>query len=132
MLREEDCRTAVFGKTERTVGWEGNGEGAMMKLVRHCEGKPAATARLDLKSLSHSFTLDFIITGKTKEMLEYEVKPLVEEHLKERGLELSPEKTKITHINEGFDFLGQKVRKYNGKLLIKPSKKNTKNFLEAV
>ncbi len=75
---------------------------------------------------------DFIITGKTKEMLEREVRPLVEEHLKERGLELSPEKTKITHINEGFDFLGQKVRKYNGKLLIKPSKKNTKNFLAKV
>jgi RNA-directed DNA polymerase len=75
---------------------------------------------------------DFIITGKTKEMLEYEVKPLIEEHLKERGLELSPEKTKITHIEEGFDFLGQNVRKYNGKLLTKPSKKNIKNFLTKV
>jgi hypothetical protein len=36
MLCEEDCRTAVLGKTERTVGWEGNGEPAMTKLVRHC------------------------------------------------------------------------------------------------
>ncbi|MXF14279.1 group II intron reverse transcriptase/maturase, partial [Escherichia coli] len=39
------------------------------------------------------------------------------------------EKTAITHIDKGFDFLGQNVRKYNGKMLIKPSKKNLKNFL---
>ena len=51
-------------------------------------------------------------------------------------MELSPEKTKITRIDEGFDFLGQNIRKYkNGtirKLLIKPSKKNTNSFLDKV
>ncbi len=72
---------------------------------------------------------DFIITGKTKELLENEVKPLVEGFLRERGLTLSEEKTKVTHIREGFDFLGWNFRKYNGKLLIKPSKKNVKTFL---
>lgn len=46
-----------------------------------------------------------------------------------RGLSLSPEKTVITHIDFGFDFLGQNVRKYGGKLLIKPSQKNLKTFL---
>ena len=75
---------------------------------------------------------DFIITGTTKELLENEVKPLIISFLKERGLELSAEKTHITHINEGFDFLGQNIRKYNGKLLIKPSKKNIKTFLDKV
>lgn len=75
---------------------------------------------------------DFIITGRTKEMLEYDVKPLVEEHLKERGLELSQEKTKLTHIEKGFDFLGKTVRKYDGKFLTKPSKKNVKNFLTKI
>ena len=39
MLCDEDCRTAVLGKTERTVGWEGNGEPTMMGLVRHCHGE---------------------------------------------------------------------------------------------
>ena len=58
MQCDEDCRTAGFGKTERPVGWEGNGEPITMGLVRHCEGKPAATDRLHLPSLSHSFTLD--------------------------------------------------------------------------
>lgn len=52
--------------------------------------------------------------------------------MRERGLTLSPEKTKITHINEGFDFLGQNIRKYNGKLLIKPSKANVAAFLKKV
>ena len=75
---------------------------------------------------------DFIITGISQEMLEKEVKPLVIEFLSERGLTLSEEKTRITHIEQGFDFLGQNVRKYGHKLLIKPSKKNVATFLQKV
>jgi RNA-directed DNA polymerase len=75
---------------------------------------------------------DFIITGCSKELLENEVKPLVERFMLERGLQLSPEKTCITHIEQGFDFLGQNLRKYGGKLLITPSKKNMYAFLEKV
>lgn len=75
---------------------------------------------------------DFVITGSSKELLENEVKPLVERFLAERGMELSQEKTKITHIADGFDFLGQNVRKYNGTLLIKPSRKNVQAFLQKV
>jgi RNA-directed DNA polymerase len=75
---------------------------------------------------------DFIITGKSKEVLEQEVKPLVKQFMQERGLELSPEKTLITHIEDGFDFLGQNVRKYKGKLLIKHAQKNVKAFLENI
>jgi RNA-directed DNA polymerase len=72
---------------------------------------------------------DFVITGSSKELLENEVKPLIVQFLRKRGLELSEEKTLITHIEDGFDFLGQNVRKYNGKLIIKPSKKNVADFL---
>ena len=75
---------------------------------------------------------DFVITGRTKELLENEVMPIIESHLKERGLELSAEKTKITNIGTGFDFLGWNFRKYNGKLLIKPSKKNVLWFLTKI
>jgi RNA-directed DNA polymerase len=75
---------------------------------------------------------DFFITGATKEVLIEEVMPLVKDFLTPRGLELSPEKTSITHIEDGFDFLGQNVRRYNGKLIIKPSRKNTKAFLSKV
>jgi RNA-directed DNA polymerase len=76
---------------------------------------------------------DFVITSKSKELLEGKIKPLVEQFLQERGLELSPTKTVITHVEHGFDFLGQNVRRYpNGKLLIKPSKKNVGAFLKGI
>jgi RNA-directed DNA polymerase len=60
---------------------------------------------------------DFIITGMTKELLEHEVKPLVEEFLRARGLELSAEKTRVTHIEEGFDFLRQDLPRYSDEVL---------------
>jgi len=83
------------------------------------------------------FADDFIVTGTSKELLRDQVKPLIEKFMKERGLELSQDKTKITPLNQGFDFLGQNVRKYdlrNGKskLLIKPSKKSIRNLLSKV
>src|SRR5216684_4238852 len=66
---------------------------------------------------------DFLITGIAQEVLEAEVKPLVTEFLHARGLELSAEKTSITPIEDGCDFLGQHVRKYSGHFLTRPSKK---------
>lgn len=74
---------------------------------------------------------DFIITGRTKETLE-EIKPMLVNFLAERGLELSEEKTLITHIDEGFDFLGFNVRKFKGVLLTQPSKKCVKKFLDSI
>ena len=75
---------------------------------------------------------DFIITGESPEFLRDKVLPIVKEFLTERGLQLSEEKTVITHIEDGFDFLGKNIRKYNGKLLIKPSKTSVKSFLAKV
>jgi len=67
---------------------------------------------------------DFIITAVSKELIENEIIPLVTNFLAERGLTLSPEKTKITHITDGFDFLSQNTRKFqNGKLFQMPSDK---------
>jgi RNA-directed DNA polymerase len=76
---------------------------------------------------------DFIITGTSRVLLQREVQPLVEHFLRERGLELSHEKTRITHIRNGFDFLGQTVRRFGcGKILIKPSKRSVKTFLAKI
>ena len=75
---------------------------------------------------------DFVISGSSRELLEDEVAPTVQRFLAERGLTLSPDKTDITHIDQGFDFLGQNLRKYNGKLLIKPSHKSVKTLLQKV
>lgn len=75
---------------------------------------------------------DFIVTGKDPEILYDKVMPLIKDFLAERGLQLSEEKTVITHINDGFNFLGQNIRKYKGKLLIKPSKEAIKSFFRKV
>jgi RNA-directed DNA polymerase len=75
---------------------------------------------------------DFIITGTSKELLRDEVQPLVAHFLKERGLELSHEKTSITHVDDGFDFLGQNIRRYGDKVLLKPSRKNVRAFLDKI
>lgn len=75
---------------------------------------------------------DFIITGNSQSLLVNEVQPLVVEFLRERGLELSAAKTHVTRIQDGFDFLGQHLRKYGDKLLVTPSQKNTQAFLTKV
>ena len=80
-----------------------------------------------------SYADDFVVTASSKELLEKKVMPLLVEALAKVGLELSTTKTKITHIEDGFDFLGFNVRKYpNGKLLIKPSKAGVKRFLKSI
>lgn len=86
----------------------------------------------DLKVNVVRFADDFIVTGASKELLEHEVMPLVERFLKKRGLNLSTDKTVITHIDDGFDFLGQNVRKHGGKLLITPSRKSVRTVLGKV
>ena len=72
---------------------------------------------------------DFVIVCKTKEeaLSMYEkLRP----YLNKRGLTLAEDKTKVTHIEEGFDFLGFNLRQYKTnkgmKLLIKPSKDSVK------
>jgi RNA-directed DNA polymerase len=76
---------------------------------------------------------DFLITGTSKVLLAHEVQPLVAHFLNERGLELSHEKTSITPIEHGFDFLGQRIRRSRcGKVLLKPSRRSVKTFLTKI
>lgn len=75
---------------------------------------------------------DFIITGNSRELLDTQVRPLVEDFLQHRGLKLSKKKTIICPIEEGFDFLGFNIRKYNGKFMSKPSKASLKHLLKDV
>ena len=72
---------------------------------------------------------DFIVTGKSKEILQDKVKPAIRGFLSQRGLNLSGEKTRITRIEDGFDFLGQHLRKYEEKFIITPSKNSVKGIV---
>jgi len=69
---------------------------------------------------------DFMVTGATRELLEQKIKPALTAFLHPRGLELSEQKTVITHVHKGFDFLGHTVRKYGDKLLTFPAKSKVK------
>src|SRR5665647_38809 len=77
----DGLQTMLAGKFHKSKGR--NAEAHLVNLVRYAD--------------------DFIITGRNKEILEYKVMPLIKEFLSVRGLTLSDEKTKITHIDEGFD-----------------------------
>ena len=101
-------------------------DGLEQKLKDNFRKKPS------LKVNFVRYADDFIVTAKSNELLKNDVLPVTEAFLKERGLELSQEKTKITRIEDGFDFLGQSLRKFNGKLLIKPAKKNVRALLTKV
>jgi RNA-directed DNA polymerase len=97
-------------------------------LMRHFPPRKSDSARVHVIR----FADDFVITGRDRSVLETAVKPLVEAFLQERGLTLSPEKTVVTHISEGVDFLGQHLQTYRGRLRITPSAKNVSAFLEKV
>ncbi|AWF62229.1 group II intron reverse transcriptase/maturase [Pseudomonas aeruginosa] len=100
--------------------------------VVHASVASTARKRKPFKIHVVRYADDFIITGATQAVLQHQVRPAIEAFLKQRGLELSDEKTQITHISQGFDFLGQNVRKYAGKLLITPARKSVKALLDKV
>ncbi|AYY96089.1 group II intron reverse transcriptase/maturase [Burkholderia multivorans] len=101
-------------------------------LIAHLGAKLGVRTVKKLKVNVVRYADDFVITGDSKELLENEVRPWIEAFLAQRGLQLSEEKTRIVHIDEGFDFLGWNFRKYSGTLLIKPSKKNVQAFYRKV
>lgn len=105
-------------------------DGMEIELAKHF-GAKTSRKRWKGKVNFIRYADDFVITGATRETLE-KAKLIIGDFLKERGLSLSEEKTKIVHIDEGFDFLGWNIRKYGGKLLIKPAKKNVQAFLRKI
>lgn len=95
------------------------------------ESLPYRSKKQPLKVHVIRYADDFVITGESKSLLQDVVKPAVERFLATRGLRLSQEKTRITSIHDGFDFLGFNVRKYRNTLLIKPSKTSIKSLLDS-
>lgn len=110
-------------------------DGMQERLVNHfdlsAKGEISAFVHNKSKVNLVRYADDFIVTAATKEIAE-EAKELIRNFLKTRGLELSEEKTTITHINDGFDMLGWTFRKFKGKLIVKPSKKSIKNFVASL
>jgi RNA-directed DNA polymerase len=106
---------------------------ALNGLERHIkQAFPTFQGHTRTKVQVSRFADDCIVTGRSKAFLEQEVQPLVEQFLAERGLTLSDEKTRVTHIEDGFDCLGTQGRKHQGKLLCTPAKKNVRHFLDTI
>lgn len=77
---------------------------------------------------------NFIIIGRSEQLLREHVWPAVVSFLKNRGLELKMEKTRIISINQGFEFLGFHFKEFEDKarakgykkgiFLVQPTKRN--------
>lgn len=74
---------------------------------------------------------DFIVCARTSEEIEA-ARAIICEWLRPRGLELHLEKTRIVHIDDGFNFLGFSIRRYRGKCLVKPQKDKVLSFLASL
>lgn len=104
--------------------------GLETELIKYCQKRWGIAKVKSLKIGVIRYADDFVVTGASKELLETEIQPWIVSFLATRGLRLSAAKTRIVHIDAGFDFLGWNFRKYDGTLLIKPSKKNMGTFYE--
>lgn len=93
--------------------------------------------KIDKKHKNHKkinfirYADDFIVTATDKETL-VDIQSIIEDFLLKRGLQLSQEKTVITHMSDGFDFLGWNFRKRKIKLIITPSRKSIKKIIESI
>jgi hypothetical protein len=63
-----------------------------------------------------------VVMCHSREQAE-QVKARLAAWLRPRGLAVNEDKTRIVHAEAGFDFLGFNVRRYHGKLLIKPARR---------
>jgi RNA-directed DNA polymerase len=82
-------------------------------------GRDAGSAVTDSPVLVR-YADDFVVMCRSRDQAE-QVKERLREWLAPRGLAFNEDKTRIVHAEDGFDFLGFNVRRYHGKLLIKPS-----------
>jgi RNA-directed DNA polymerase len=90
--------------------------------VRYHTSKPGAGNIRPGSPMLARYADDMVALCQTRQDAD-NVKVKLAEWLAPRGLTFNEEKTRIVDLNsEGFDFLGFNVRRYHGKLLIKPSK----------
>ncbi|WTO35960.1 group II intron reverse transcriptase/maturase [Streptomyces achromogenes] len=111
------------------VALHGLEEAAGVRLATAPSQKALGQTRPDSTVLVR-YADDFVVCCFTEQQA-HEVKARLAEWLKPRGLAFNEEKTRVVHLEDGFDFLGFNLRRYPvGKLLIKPSKAAVKRHRE--
>ncbi len=94
------------------------------------EGELQANCECDLQFIRYAD--DFVVISDNKEALETSVINIINSFLSERGLLLSKNKTFVTHVDDGFDFLGWNVKRYKSNIFITPSKRNINSLIDNV
>ena len=98
-------------------------------------GKPYEIFETKGKYRMIRYADDFVIFARNKEDI-LEVEGILQPYLEERGLTLALDKTKITNIHDGFDFLGFEFKRHKTrdgyKSLVKPSKEGIKKFKKEI
>ncbi len=94
----------------------------------HGSGRDAGSAKESSPVLVR-YADDFVVMCHSREQAD-QVKTRLAAWLAPRGLAFNEDKTRIVHAEAGFDFLGFNVRRYHGKLLIKPSKAAARRIRE--
>lgn len=74
---------------------------------------------------------DFVVTADSQETALHAM-ALITDFLAERGMALSEDKTRITKVTDGFDFLGWNFRKTGEDLLITPTKRSIDRIKDRV
>jgi RNA-directed DNA polymerase len=101
------------------VALHGMEEAAGVRYVTRDRNAPRADRR---SPILVRYADDLLALCHTRQQAE-QVKEQLARWLAPRGLAFNEAKTRITHLDQGVDFLGFHVRRYpNGKLLTKPSK----------
>jgi RNA-directed DNA polymerase len=106
------------------VALHGLEEAAGVRYLR--VGTDAVHTRADSPVLVR-YADDLVVMCHTREHAE-QAKAQLTRWLAPRGLAFNEAKTRIVHVDDGFDFLGFTVRHQGGKLLIKPSKAAVKRI----
>lgn len=117
------------------IALHGMGEALNIKYSRERRWDGSFIYRNRSKYVMVRYADDFVILCKTRKDAEA-IPDLLSSYLRDRGLTLAPDKTKITHLKKGFDFLGINIRSYPNKMrdvvLTKPSKDSIKSFKDKV
>jgi RNA-directed DNA polymerase len=107
----------VISPVLMNVALHGMEQAAGVRYIR--TGANAGTARAGSPVVVR-YADDLVALCHSREQAE-QVKARLAEWLAPRGLAFNEDKTRVVHLDEGVDFLGFNVRRYRGKLLIKPS-----------
>ena len=76
---------------------------------------------------------DFVVLARSRRQLETVVLPKLRTFLAERGLRLSPEKTRIVRDTDGFDFVGRQFKRLSPtKFMVRPRRSSIRKHLDAL